>query len=149
MLDKSDTRWIQSAVGSLLYYGRALDNTILPALNTIGTEQALPTATTKKKVQRLLDYVNIYPNAVLRFYASDMILKIDSDAAYLVLPKARSRFAGYFRLLDKPTTSNYQHNGAILIECKSVRNVVSSAAEAETNGIFENAKIGVNFIAIF
>ena len=56
-----------------------------------------------------------YLNARLRFYASDMLLNIDSDAAYLVLPKARSRVAGYFRLLDKLSTSAFRHNGAILI----------------------------------
>ena len=143
VLNKTGIRWVQSAIGSLLYYGRALDNTILPALNEIGTQQAQPTEKTKQKIHQLLDYVNTYKNAILRFYASDMILKIDSDAAYLVLPKARSRIAGYFRLLDHPENSPYQHNGAILIECKSLRNVVSSAAEAETNGVFENAKIGV------
>ncbi len=31
-------------------------------------------------------------------------------------------------------------NGAILIECKTIRHVVTSAAEAETNGVFHNAK---------
>ena len=142
ILNNEDTKWVQSAIGSLLYYGRALDNTILPALNQLGTEQALPTSTTKKKLSRLLDYVATYPNAQLRFYASDMLLAIDSDAAYLVMPKARSRLAGYFRLLDRNRT--YKHNGAILIECRTIRNVVSSAAEAETHGVFNNAKTGVS-----
>ena len=71
----------------------------------------------------------------------DMILEVDSDAAYLVMPKAKSRFAGYFRLLDtidKPQRS--LHNGALVIECRTIKNVVSSAAEAETHGIFNNAK---------
>ena len=142
LLDQKETKWVQSGVGGLLYYGRALDNTILPALNQIGTEQALPTTNTKRKLKRVLDYVATYPHAQLRFYASDMLLTVDSDAAYLVLPKARSRLAGYFRFLDKH--SIYKHNGAILIECKTIRTVVSSAAEAETHGVFHNAKIGVN-----
>ena len=124
-LDKEETRWVQSAVGSLLYYARALDNTILPALNTIGTTQATPTHNTKLKLHRLLDYVNTYNRAYIRMYASDMILNIDSDAAYLVLPNARSRIAGYFRLLDKSPDSPYSHNGAILIECKTLRSFSS------------------------
>ena len=37
-----------------------------------------------------------------------------------------------------------RHNGAILIECKTIRNVVTLAAEVETHGVFHNAKIGVN-----
>ena len=69
---------------------------------------------------------------------------IDSDAAYLVLPKARSRIAGYFRLGNKPSNKyKYKDNGAILIECHTLRHVVSSAAEAETKGVFQNAKLSL------
>ena len=70
-----------------------------------------------------------------------MVINIDSDAAYLVLPKAHSRIAGYFRLLDKTGNGT---NAPIIVECKALRNIVSSAAEAETKGVFHNAKIGVN-----
>ena len=45
-----------------------------------------------------MDYLHTYPNDYIRFYARDMILHIDSDAAYLVAPKSRSRIAGYFHL---------------------------------------------------
>ena len=41
-----------------------------------------------------MDYLNTYPDAYIRFYASDMILHIDIDAAYLVAPKAKSCIAG-------------------------------------------------------
>ncbi len=34
---------VQSVVGSFVYYGRAIDNTILPALNKISFMQASPT----------------------------------------------------------------------------------------------------------
>ena len=47
-LDKKGIKYVQSAIGGLLYYARALDNTILPALNQLSTEQALPTITTEK-----------------------------------------------------------------------------------------------------
>ena len=72
-----------------------------------------------------------------------MILYAESDAAYLVQPKARSRIAGYFYLSDRqPTTTipSPPYNGPLLIECKTIRNVVASAAEAETNGLFHNAR---------
>lgn len=53
----------------------------------------------------------------------------------------RSRIAGYFRLLNfKPT---YEDNGNILIECKTLRSVVTSAAEAETHGVFHNARMTI------
>ena len=144
LLNAEDTRYIQSAVGSLLYYARALDSTMLPALNQIGTQQSAPTVNTRKAVNQLLDYANTYKHTKVRFHASDMKLEIDSDAAYLVLPKARSRMAGYFRLLDdKKNTQRSLYNGAILIECRTLRHVVSSAAEAETNSVFQNAKTAI------
>jgi hypothetical protein len=40
------------------------------------------------KADMLMDYLHTYPDAVLRFYASDMILIMETDAAYLVLPQA-------------------------------------------------------------
>ena len=60
-LDDSETTYIQSIVGSLLYYARAIDSTILPALNTISKSQASPTALTKLQCNLLLDYCATYP----------------------------------------------------------------------------------------
>ena len=117
---------------------------MLPALAQIAQQQSQPTTLTKVKCQQLMDYANTYDKAKIRFYASNMILEIDSDASYLVLPKSRSRYAGYFRLLHHHNTPNrHIHNGAILIECKTIRHVVTSAAEAEMKGVFQNAKSAV------
>ena len=132
----TDTRYIQSVVGSFLYYSRAMDSTILPTLNTLSSQQAAPTKTTMDKAQRLMDYAATYPDAYLRYYASNMVLHCDSDASYLVMPKARSRYAGFFYF----KTDNEQLNAPIHIECKTLKHVVSSAAEAETGGIFGNAQ---------
>ena len=41
-LDKAYTKYIQQFAGTLLYYKRAVDITILPALSSIATEQAAP-----------------------------------------------------------------------------------------------------------
>ena len=46
LLDPHDAKHIQFVVGSLLYYARAVDPTMLVALNEIGTSQSKPTATT-------------------------------------------------------------------------------------------------------
>ena len=83
-----------------------------------------------------MDYVATYPDAFLRFYASDMILHVDSDASYLVLSKARSRIAGYFYF----KTNSETLNAPIHIKCKTLKHVVSSSAEAETGGIFVNTQ---------
>ena len=141
-LTATETTYIQSVVGSLLYYARALDHTILPALNDIGSQQAKPTENVMKKCKQLLDYVATYPNVAIRFHASDMVLHIHSDAAYLVMPKARSRIAGYF-YFDNKTTKLPLLNGALLVECKTLRRVVCSAAEAELSGVFHNAQTAV------
>ena len=71
-----------------------------------------------------------------------MILHIDSDASYLCAPKARSRVAGYFQL-NSAQRNNPFINAAILIECKTLRHVVASSAEAETAGVFHNAQRAV------
>lgn len=51
-----------------------------------------------KKCNRLLDYVTTYPDVIIRYHASDMQLNADSDVAYLVAPKGRSRIAGFIIL---------------------------------------------------
>ena len=140
-LPPSKTKLVQSVVGALLYYTRAVDPSMYPALNEISITQAYPTAQTLEKCNHLLDYVSWNPNATIRFHASDMILHVDSDAAYLVLPRARSRLAGHFFLGPDPTkTKVTTSNGPLLTECKTIRHVVSSAAEAETAALFHNAQ---------
>lgn len=128
-------------LGVFLYYTRALDSIMLPALDQIGSKGAQPIKLVMRNIQRLVDYANTYSNAYVRFHAIDMQLMVDSDAVYLVLPKVRSMIAGYFRLANMPTRKfKYKDNGAILIECHTLRDVVTSAAEAETKGEFQNAK---------
>ena len=91
-----------------------------------------------------MDYLHTYPDAFLRFYASDMVLHVESDAAYLVAPKARSRIAGYFHLSAHPNkTNNPTINAAIQVECKTLRHFVSSSAEAEVAGIFHNTTMAL------
>ena len=41
-----DTKFVQAVAGTLLYYARAVDATILTALSVIATEQANPTQRT-------------------------------------------------------------------------------------------------------
>ena len=67
-----------------------MDSTLLPALNTLSYQQSKPTENTQKLARQLLDYVATYPDAVIHFKRSDMILYIHSDVANLVLSKACS-----------------------------------------------------------
>ena len=145
-LDAKGTKRIQSICGSSLYYARTVDPTILPALNEMATQQSKPTINTQRKANMLMDYLNTYPNAKLRFYAGTMTLKVDSDAAYLVLPNAKSRVAGHFYLEANPQPNKAypgKHNAPLLTECYTLKNVVSSAAEAECGGIFHNCIVAI------
>ena len=145
-LDTEGIKRVQSIVGSFLYYARAIDNTILVALNEIAAAQAAPTQQTNEKIKMLLDYLSTYPEAKIRYTKSEMILHLDSDAAYLVAPKARSRIAGYFycgNTYTKNITPNSTLNSPIHIECKLLKHVVASAVEAETAGLFHNCQTAV------
>ena len=73
---------------------------------------------------------------------------MDSDAAYLVAPNAKSRIAGYYYLSDLPTKKQNKLTGAILVEYKYLKHVVTSAAEAETGGLFLNYQ-NVIFLVAF
>ena len=102
----------------------------------------------------LLDYASTYSNVILRYKDSDMVLHVDSDSAYLTMPEARSCYAGHLYLSDWPLPSlikpNPERNVPIHTECKTIRNVVSSAAEAEPCGTFNNgeASIGMRLALI-
>jgi hypothetical protein len=143
-LDKLGTKFVQSCVGSLLYYARAVDPTMLPAINEISGSQASPTQKTMSACKMLLDYAATYPLAIIRYHASDMALHTDTDAAFLVLPNARSRYAGHYILSDTPpplpAKPNPKPNGPILTVCKTIRGVVTSAAESETAGVYGNGQ---------
>ena len=69
---------------------------------------------------------------------------MDSDAAYLVLPYAKSQIAGFYHLTNHfSTQSPTFRNCPILVECKTLKHVVTSAAEAETSALFHNAKTAI------
>ena len=145
-LDMKGQRRVQSIVGTFLYCGRAVEQTILPALNDIASFQARPTSDTVKRTNRLMDYMYTYPTAVLRYYAGDMQLHIESDVAYLVLPGARSCVAGYsyLRANKHPQKAYPGHfNAPILVEFPTLKNVVSSVAEAECGGLFHNCTTAI------
>ena len=142
LLDKTEKTYVQAVTGTLLYYARAVDSTILTALNTIATQQAAPTESTLEEVKQLLDYCASQEEAIVTYNASDMILSVHSDASYLSERKSRSRAGGHFYLsTDVPYPPN---NGAIENIAKVIDSVVSSAAEAELGALFINAREAVH-----
>lgn len=141
-LDKEGIKYIQQVVGSFLYYCRATDPTIPHALNELSGQQAKATENTMKRCKQFLDYMATHPDAKIRYYKSDMILNVHSDASYLSAPNARSRAAGIFFLGSIPENSKpINLNGAIHVLCQVLKFVASSAAEAELGALFLNAKL--------
>ena len=57
-----------------------------------------------------------------------MILAVDSDAACLVAPEARSRAGGFHHLGNRDGS---MLNGSVAVIAKIIKNVMASAAEAE------------------
>jgi len=146
VLPPSEITRIQSVIGALLYYARAVDSTMLVALNTLSADQATATADTKTAVDQLLDYAATHPSSTIRYHASDMCLHVDSDASYLSVKKSRSRAGGYFYLSDSPTNpanppTKITPNGTLHAECRTLRNVMASAAEAELGALFHNGQV--------
>jgi hypothetical protein len=86
------------STGSVLYYSSAVYPTVSMPLNDIATEQTTTTRKTNTVSGQLLDYLATHPDAKIRFHASDMILHIHSDASYLSVSNARSRFGELFYL---------------------------------------------------
>ena len=80
-LSSDGKRRIQEVIGVILYHTRALNSSALVALSSIGTEQVTPTEFTGKAVAQSLNYCVTYPNPELRFCASDMVLRVYSDAS--------------------------------------------------------------------
>ena len=87
-LHKKDTKRLQEIVGTLLYYGRAVDSTMLVALGTLASAQTIGTQATKRAAHQLLDYCFTHPDATVRFHASGMVLTIHSDASYCLFARS-------------------------------------------------------------
>jgi hypothetical protein len=141
-LSDKDVNKLQQLTGTLLYYARAVDPTLIMPINVLASEQSKSTAVTADKVIKLLNYCNTHPETKIRYHASDMILHIHSDASYLSEKEAKSRAGGFFYKGRNNKTDKKPTNGAILIIIKVLKHVMSSAAEAESGAFFINAKEG-------
>jgi hypothetical protein len=136
-LGTEETKFIQAVAGTLLYYGRAVDSTIVPSLSSLATEQAKPTVKTKATVMQLLDYLATQEEVIITYNASNIILQVHSDAGNANEKGARSRSGGQFFLSNNNSSASI--NGAILTMSTIIKAVMSSAAEAELGALFLNA----------
>jgi hypothetical protein len=130
LLPQKDFKRIQKLAGTLLYYARAVDPTLILPVNVLASEQTQATTATTDKVIKLLIYCSTHPEAKLQYNASDIILNIHSDASYLSEREAKSRAGGLFYIGSNIDSQHKLTNGAILIIRTILKHVISSAAEA-------------------
>ena len=67
LLNLNGIQKVKQVAGALLFYARAVDNTLLPGLSAIASEQAQATELTLQQCQQLLDYCATNPDAKVRF----------------------------------------------------------------------------------
>ena len=102
----SPHKWIASKYGAKIQYSPFASNA--PELDKRGITRVQSIAQnflyitcavdpdTVQKTKMLMDCAATQPDTVIQFHASDMCLHIDSNAAYLVQPKACSRAVGHY-----------------------------------------------------
>jgi hypothetical protein len=82
-LSKEEKTYVQEVIGMFLYYARCVDALMLPALQTLATQQTSPTKNTMKKIKQFIDFAATHPDAVVTYHASNMVLAGHSNALYL------------------------------------------------------------------
>jgi hypothetical protein len=127
-------RIIQQIAGVLLFYARAVNPTMLCAINELASSQVAPSPATLAQVDRILHYAVKHPNATIILKASDVQLKYYSDASYLSEANSRSRAGGILFLGDAYTT-NGAYGATDYLSCND-NTFVASAAEAEYAALF-------------
>jgi hypothetical protein len=148
-LSKDDIKEGQRVIGSILYYARAVNLTVLMTLSTIASKQANGTENIMLKTKQLLDYLAMHPAATVLFHASDMVLNIHSHASYLSEANAHSRACGQFFMGWCPDPSKpIKLYGAFFTLCAILRFVVASATKAELGTLFLDCKRATIFLLL-
>ena len=87
---------MQQITGTLIFYGQAINSTLLVALGSISSQQSKATQQTEMEVNQLLDYCHTHPTATIRYLASDMVLQLHNNAAFQSEAQAQSQDGGHF-----------------------------------------------------
>jgi hypothetical protein len=144
LLSKVEKKIVQQVLGTFLYYGQAVDSTMLTALSSIASTQAKPTQETMENIKLFLDYAASNQDAIITYNASDMILAVHSNASYLSKPKGRSCAGGHFFMSFD--VSDPEGNSAVLNIVHLIKAVMSSAAEAELGALYINQSHNNNYL---
>jgi hypothetical protein len=118
--------------------GRQHDGVEGPQLNSCEASDK-----TIARCTELLDYLSHNADAKVRFHASNMILKIHSNASYLSEAQPQSRACGHFFMGWTPKNGEpIRLNGAFHVSLMIMKFVVASAAEAKLGVLYDNCRTG-------
>jgi hypothetical protein len=120
---------VQDIVSTLLFYGKAVNPTLLAALSSIAARQANGTTGVSKSCQQLLDYVATHLNASICYKACNMILAVHTNASYLLEQNCKNRASAHFYLTNHDEKEF--NNGAILTLSSIIKHIMSSASEVK------------------
>jgi len=143
-LTDAELKEMQEIVGVFLFYSRAVDPTMLTAINKIASRQSKPTSLIKQEIERFLQYANKWPDATMRIRASNMKLVCHSDGSYLSESEARSRAGGILFLGD--CGDNEIPNAPICFLSVIIKTVVSSATATEYAAAFIVGQAAISII---
>ncbi len=135
---------LQEIVGVFLFYARAVDPTMLTAINKIASRQSKATSLIRKEVDRFLQYASKYPDATMRVHASNMKLVGHSDGSYLSESEARSRAGGILFLGD--CDDNEAPNAPVCFLSVIIKTVVTSATATEYAAAFIVGQAAISII---
>jgi hypothetical protein len=68
-LSDKDVNKLQQLTGTLLYYARAVDPTLIMPINVLASEKSNATEVTADKVIKLLNYCNTHPDTNIWYHA--------------------------------------------------------------------------------
>ncbi len=102
LVSPAEKTWIQQVVGSLFFYARALDISVLTAVCQLSSHQSNPTQHDLSAAHRLLNYVSSHRNPQKTIYPSSMALWACTNASYLSRPNSGSVAGCSVGLEDPP-----------------------------------------------
>jgi hypothetical protein len=88
LLDNKAKQFIQQVCGKFLFFGRAVDSTLLCSISAIASQSSKPIEDTIRQTLQLLDYLATQEDAVHSYHASDMVLAVHSNTSYQSKPMA-------------------------------------------------------------
>ena len=93
---KEEKKSVQQVIRTFLFYGRAVDGTILTLLSPVVSEQVTPMQEIMRKTKKFLNYAATHLDTIVTYIASNLMLVVHSDAFYLSKPQAGSQARGHF-----------------------------------------------------